>query len=283
MQIYDQDSKPLVEILQAASSEQGATLLIPDLQRPYVWSPNQVILLVDSLIRGWPFGTLLLWDVKKDSLASIPYRPFWRVVDRTGGDHGDDQVGKCNPPAEFRMVLDGQQRLQSLLLAFYGDNWGFRLLDAEWSTTLEAEKPKGKNAKKHWSLAHLCLDVKLFREAIKRQRELSRIEFRDVLTWVVRNPHDGRSAFIRPKNYKNPVPSALDTENIGRFIPLGRLWTIAARRAGMLPRQYSDDVRSLLKCHEVPMDVADEVLEPLSELVVCRARTYPTGDYVCLD
>ncbi|WP_410477861.1 DUF262 domain-containing protein [Myxococcus sp. MxC21-1] len=29
---------------------------MPDLQRPYVWTPNQVTLLVDSLLRGWPFG-----------------------------------------------------------------------------------------------------------------------------------------------------------------------------------------------------------------------------------
>ena len=27
--------------------------MIPDLRRPYVWSPNQVIRLVDSLLRGY--------------------------------------------------------------------------------------------------------------------------------------------------------------------------------------------------------------------------------------
>jgi len=37
-----------------ASKAEGATLLIPDLH------------LVDSLIRGWPFGTLLTWKVKAD-------------------------------------------------------------------------------------------------------------------------------------------------------------------------------------------------------------------------
>jgi len=81
--------------------------MVPDLQRPYVGTPSQVTLLVDSLLRGWPFGTLLLWKVHQDDLAS----PFWRVADRTG-EFDDAQVSRSNPPAEFRMVLDGQQRLQ---------------------------------------------------------------------------------------------------------------------------------------------------------------------------
>src|SRR5438876_5167936 len=114
MQIYDHDSRPLMDILHDAAADHGATLLIPDLQRPYVWTPSQVTLLVDSLLRGWPFGTLLLWSVHKEELAGIPSRPFWRVADRSG-EFDDQQVGKSNPPAQFRMVLDGQQRLQSLL------------------------------------------------------------------------------------------------------------------------------------------------------------------------
>ncbi|MCL2779786.1 MAG: DUF262 domain-containing protein [Polyangiaceae bacterium] len=123
MKIYNEGSEPLHELLKAASSNQGATLLVPDLQRPYVWAPSQVTLLVDSLLRGWPFGTLLLWSVRQEELAGIPSRPFWRVVDHTG-EFDDQQTGKSNPPAQFRMVLDGQQRLQSLLLAFGGDAWG---------------------------------------------------------------------------------------------------------------------------------------------------------------
>src|SRR6185503_7847723 len=186
MKIYDDGSEPLHDILKAASSDQGATLLVPDLQRPYVWTPSQVTLLIDSLLRGWPFGTLLLWRVHKEELAGIPSRPFWRVADRTG-EFDDAQVSKSNPPAEFRMVLDGQQRLQSLLLAFGGDSWGFRLLDHEWSMVLDAERPRGKNAKRHWSMGHLCLDVRSFRERSKVPGGVASVDFRDVLSWVVQS------------------------------------------------------------------------------------------------
>ena len=58
--IYEEKTEGLHQLLDRARADDGATVLIPDLQRPYVWAPNQVSLLVDSLIRGWPFGTLLL-------------------------------------------------------------------------------------------------------------------------------------------------------------------------------------------------------------------------------
>lgn len=272
MQIYDQDARPLHDLIRGASSEHGATLLVPDLQRPYVWSPNQVTLLVDSLLRGWPFGTLLLWDVKKEDLGRIPSRPFWRVVDRTGDGFDDDQVSRSNPPAEFRMVLDGQQRLQSLLLAFGGDSWGFRLLDQEWSAALEVERPRGRYARKHWSLAQLCLDTWRFRELWTQAGELNRIEFRDALTWAVLSPSGGRSTYLKPPNYKFAIPSALDPENKGRFVRLSRLWNVALGKAGTVPRHYYDPLNALLAEHDVPEQIRTEVLDPLAELCLALAN-----------
>jgi len=267
MKIYDEGAEPLHELLRAASSDQGATLLVPDLQRPYVWSPSQVTLLVDSLLRGWPFGTLLLWKVLKEDLASIPSRPFWRVADRTG-EFDDAQVSKSNPPAEFRMVLDGQQRLQSLLLAFGGDSWGFRLLDHEWSTVLDAERPRGRNAKRHWSMGHLCLDAWSFRDRVKAAGGVANVDFRDVLSWVVQSPSEGRSTLKRPGNYKHPLASALDAENKGRFIRLSRLWDLASTQSGLFEKYFRDKLKPLLESHDVPKDVVDDVIEPLAELVV---------------
>jgi hypothetical protein len=266
MKIYTEGGEPLHEILKGASSDQGATLLVPDLQRPYVWTPSQVTLLVDSLLRGWPFGTLLLWSVHTEELAGIPSRPFWRVVDRTG-EFDAQQVGKSNPPAQFRMVLDGQQRLQSLLLAFGGDSSGFRLLDQEWSRVLDAERPKGKNAWRHWSLGHLCLDVWAFRERVKDAGDLESIDFRDVLSWVVQNPNDGRSAWPRPANYKFPITSARDAENKGRFIRVSRLWDLAPTQQKPAEKAFRSKLEPVLNAHEVPKEMMIDVLDSLAELM----------------
>ncbi|OQC10192.1 MAG: hypothetical protein BWX75_00593 [Candidatus Cloacimonetes bacterium ADurb.Bin088] len=45
---YDPVSWKIEDIIEKASKE--ATILIPDLQRPYVWTPSQVILLMDSIL-----------------------------------------------------------------------------------------------------------------------------------------------------------------------------------------------------------------------------------------
>ena len=58
--IYRPGQEPLSVLLYQATGAEGATLLIPDLQRPFRWNPRQVTLLIDLLMRGWPFGTLLL-------------------------------------------------------------------------------------------------------------------------------------------------------------------------------------------------------------------------------
>lgn len=267
MRIYDQGSEALGELLRAASSDQGATLLVPDLQRPYVWSPSQVALLVDSLLRGWPFGTLLFWAVREENLASIPSRPFWRVSDRTGNAESTQAV-KCNPPAQFRMVLDGQQRLQSLLLAFGGDGWGFRLLDQEWSTVLDSVRPRGRNAKRHWSLGHLCLDIPSFAERVGATGGVANVDYRDVLAWVVLSPDDGRSTLKRASNYRYPIPSGLETDNKGRYVRLSRLWDLASVQPGLFEAHFRDRLKPLLSQHGVPQAVIADALAPLAELIV---------------
>jgi hypothetical protein len=157
--IYRQDAQPLYQLLDKAGATGGATLLIPDLQRPYVWTPNQVTLLIDSLIRGWPFGTLLLWKVSSEEFEAIPSRCFWELVDRTNVS-ADTAVSQMNPPAEYHMVLDGQQRVQSLLLAVEGDSWGFKLKDRAWNEELKDQRPRGRQSKhEHWSRATLCFDL----------------------------------------------------------------------------------------------------------------------------
>ena len=85
---------------------------LPNIQRQYVWgsrdsSEEYICLLVDSLLRGFPIGGLVLWETD----SPIPYREFLR-------DYEVGSVAKI--VAEERwgnaksLVYDGQQRLQTL-------------------------------------------------------------------------------------------------------------------------------------------------------------------------
>lgn len=78
--IYTDQHDELGTLLAKASNDEGASLLIPDLQRPFEWIPLQVIRLVDSLIRGWPFGTFLTWKIHKDDPVQALARSFWKIA-----------------------------------------------------------------------------------------------------------------------------------------------------------------------------------------------------------
>ncbi len=77
---------------------------LPEIQRAYVWKPSQVAGLVDSLYRGYPSGSLLLWE------TDTP------VEEREAAIAGPN----ATPMAKPLYLLDGQQRLTSLHRLFKG-------------------------------------------------------------------------------------------------------------------------------------------------------------------
>ena len=270
MEIYRHDQNPLGDLLARAGSPEGATLLIPDLQRPYRWTPNQVVLLVDSLIKGWPFGTLLLWSVTNDQARQIPFRTFWTIVDRTEGESTGVALGHKEEPAKYHMVLDGQQRLQSLLLAVGpGDGWGFKLLDRHWRELTGSKTVRGRVAQ-HWSLGQLCLDLHGFGQAYEaahaehgEEGGVLDLDYRDALAWVVRS-QKGLSTGRVPANYQRPLPNAVDAP--GRYVRFSRFWDLA-QMGHQDFKWYRARVQKLLEEHGVSADERGKLTEPLTELV----------------
>jgi hypothetical protein len=85
---------------------------LPQVQRQYVWgarheSEGYVCLLLDSLLRRYPIGGVVLWETSKE----VPYREF--LKDYAPGQYAH-QVDKGRWAAEKSLVYDGQQRLQTL-------------------------------------------------------------------------------------------------------------------------------------------------------------------------
>jgi hypothetical protein len=206
----------------------NATLLVPDLQRPYVWSPDQVIRLLDSLLKGWPFGTLLLWNLGSvaQNQTLIPSRSFWEVVDRTAriGNAGTC-FSAAQAPSNFTMVLDGQQRLQSLLLAFSSQAAGMKLFDHEWRNSLV-----GKYSRKsaYWVLGGIYIDL----DAIKKNTiesefggaELrSDIDFQNVIIWAF---NSAQLNSVSNGNVDHNFALNDVAEYPGRYIGLNRVWSI---------------------------------------------------------
>ena len=76
---------------------------LPDLQRPFVWADSKVRNLFDSMMKGFPIGYVMLWASPADytNTKSIGV--------------GDKQFKRPDD-----LVIDGQQRLTSLLAAISG-------------------------------------------------------------------------------------------------------------------------------------------------------------------
>lgn len=91
------------EIQSLVNDIRDGKLLLPELQRGYVWKSPQVRNLFDSLYRGYPSGQLLVWET--DDL------PYAKVV---------SVDGMSNDQRRPQLLLDGQQRLTSLSAVMLG-------------------------------------------------------------------------------------------------------------------------------------------------------------------
>lgn len=76
---------------------------LPDLQRPFVWKDNKVRELLDSMMKGYPIGYIMLWSSPED-------------YENKGHIGKNDKI--YSRPDD--LVIDGQQRLTALLAAMYG-------------------------------------------------------------------------------------------------------------------------------------------------------------------
>ena len=257
---YDSKRISLADVIKQTTH--NAVYLIPDLQRPYVWSPRQVILLMDSIFKGWPFGSLLLWEVKPECFENdegIPYRSFWQVVDRTSSDKSSDSSVMAQP-STYYMVLDGQQRVQSLLLALGGDSYGFRLYDHEWASDLR-ERRMRRNFHRH-SKASLCVDVDAFTEELaNKSNKVRKLEIGNILDWVILDSKNDISNPNYPGNYEHPLNFA--SEHPGRYIRFSRLWDCV--QSGLSEGEYRDIILPILQEHKVPD--ADKLQYPFAEFL----------------
>lgn len=74
-------------------------LRVPQFQRPFIWKPSDMLALFDSIHKGYPIGSLLLWE-SREQMSSLDY------------------IGPIDIPSPgttpMTYILDGHQRLATL-------------------------------------------------------------------------------------------------------------------------------------------------------------------------
>ncbi len=148
---------------------------LPEIQRAYVWKAAQVAGLFDSLYKGYPSGSLLLWETDE------------RITERSAALDGPQEEPLVRP----QYLLDGQQRLTSLHRVFVGHSDAqlrfnvvterFQMAspatdrDQRWVNVTElltgATKPFG--LVKQLTEAHKNLDPEVTNERLERLKKIA--------------------------------------------------------------------------------------------------------------
>lgn len=104
--------------------------LLPAIQRKFVWSSDQIEVLFDSIMRGYPINSFMFWVVKSEEIKNeFKFYQFLTEYRERYNDNNPDIDIKGN--ADFIAVIDGQQRLTSLYIGLKG-SYAYKLTRKWW-------------------------------------------------------------------------------------------------------------------------------------------------------
>ena len=89
-------------------------LFLPNIQRGVVWDEDDICALVDSILRGYPIGAFFIWNT---TLANVVFRTF---ADSYNSSDFLPHLQQISDQEKVKLVLDGQQRIQAMLIALRG-------------------------------------------------------------------------------------------------------------------------------------------------------------------
>lgn len=106
-------------------------IYLPAIQRKFVWDTERIEKLFDSIMRGYPIGTFLFWDVLVEE-AKDEYTFYKFIQDYHERDRAWNEVApKPDLKVKFIGVLDGQQRLNSMYVALQG-SYAYKRKHGKW-------------------------------------------------------------------------------------------------------------------------------------------------------
>jgi len=83
--------------------------LLPAIQREVVWGVEQIERLFDSLLRDYPIGSFLFWQVERKNAGNFQFYEFMREYHERDNSH--NPKANVSGKDDVTGILDGQQRL----------------------------------------------------------------------------------------------------------------------------------------------------------------------------
>ena len=133
------------EIYKMIDNIKSGKLILPAIQRNFVWPEDKICALFDSLMHDYPIGTFLFWFIDKETVENYTFNSFISKYDEQKGSNqrGDKVIASRD---EYIGVLDGQQRITSLYLGLCGSR----------RTRLKGKK---KDLDSSYVEKYLCIDL----------------------------------------------------------------------------------------------------------------------------
>ena len=116
-----------IKVSELVNKVQRGELTLPEMQRRYVWPATRVRDLLDSLYRGYPSGTILVWETDEE----MPTREL--AVEAT----------RMPTTSQKLLLLDGQQRVTSLSAILSGEPVRVRNRKRPIDILFNLEHPEG--------------------------------------------------------------------------------------------------------------------------------------------
>ncbi len=121
------ESKSIREVISMIGRNE---IYLPAIQRKFVWKPEQIESLFDSIMRGYPIGTFLFWFIRGEKINDYTFYKF--IQDYHERDkYLNDIAPRPELKEEIVGVLDGQQRLSSMYIALQG-TYAYKKAYARW-------------------------------------------------------------------------------------------------------------------------------------------------------
>lgn len=119
-----------ISIAAAVKKIQSGDLVLPAIQREFVWEEPQIVRLFDSILRGYPIGSFLSWQVQPVTANAFRFYGFMRNFHEKDAPYCP--VLDLPPGQVVTAVLDGQQRLTALNIGLRG-SYAARLRGGWWN------------------------------------------------------------------------------------------------------------------------------------------------------
>lgn len=124
-----------ITISDAIAHIESRQYLLPAIQRKFVWSSEQIEVLFDSIMRGYPINTFMLWKVV-DNKTKNNYKFYEFLKEYRAFFNDENPYINTKGYPDFMAVIDGQQRLTSLYLGLKG-SYAYKMPRKWWKDNEE--------------------------------------------------------------------------------------------------------------------------------------------------